>query len=47
MCPYLPGVHDPQWLYRLLDHLHQGHIALSELLNQELFPNPDTMLTGT
>ena len=48
MWPYLAGVHDPQWVYRPLDRLHQGHSALSEFLDQELLlPNSDTMLTGT
>jgi hypothetical protein len=48
MWTYLPGVHNPERVYRPLDRLHQGYSALSELLNQELLlPNSDTMLTGT
>ena len=46
MLPYLPGVHSPQWVYRPLDRLHQGHSALFEPLDQKLLPKSDTMLTG-
>lgn len=48
MSPYLPGIHDPQGVYRPLDRPHQGHRACTKFLDQELLlPNPDTVLTGT
>ena len=40
MLPYLPGVHSPQWVYRPLDRLHQGHSAPSSSSTKNSFPNP-------
>ena len=48
ICPYLPRIHNPQRIYCPLDRLHQRHCTCTKFLDQELlFPNPDTVLTGT